>query len=360
MNYNDERIKALELEKSNALNQNNTIYNDMLNANQQQLEKSNSWQDAYQQQQNELLDRSTALSTGKLEQKQKDTTEAYKKEAIASEASYQDFINPYGTNAEKQAENNLNIGGYAESTKATAYSTARVRTALAKATAQKINAEYDVAISEAKLNNDSQKAQLALDLLKEKLTNEANALSTSNSLKQNMLSVNQATDSTYYNRYQDVFNQQKYEQEQALEAQRYAEELAYQKQQDALAQSNWEREFAASQKSSRSGSGGGGIPVSITDTNTPQIKTNYYSGAINPDTQYGTFGTKDANGVAYQPNNIGGQPLSSSKKTVSQLAGGKGNANSSGVNVDNQTVWKLNGKYYIWNGSKNKYEQVAF
>lgn len=89
-----------------------------------------------------------------------------------------------------------------------------------------------------------------------------------------------------------------------------------------------------------------------------QISTNYYSGNINPDVKYGAFAnTKDNNGIAYQPDNIGGAKLKKTGKTAGQLYG-KNATNSSGVNIANQNVWTVNGNYYIWNGTKNQYEQV--
>lgn len=97
----------------------------------------------------------------------------------------------------------------------------------------------------------------------------------------------------------------------------------------------------------------------------PQIHTNYYSGNINEDAltngkidETKVFKTKDKNGVYYQPNNIGGVKVKSTGKKAKDLYGSNA-TNSSGVNIANQTVWECNGKYYVWNGSKNKYEQVA-
>lgn len=87
------------------------------------------------------------------------------------------------------------------------------------------------------------------------------------------------------------------------------------------------------------------------------VDTQYYQGGLNPDTQYGTFGTVDKNGIKYQPDNIGGVKLKSSGKTAGQMFG-KNAVNSSGVNIANQKVWRIDNKYYIWNGSKNQYEQV--
>ena len=78
-----------------------------------------------------------------------------------------------------------------------------------------------------------------------------------------------------------------------------------------------------------------------------QVKTKYYSGAINPDTKYGTFKTTDVNGVRYQPNNVGGSKLSDTKLTIE----------NNGVT---QTIWESeDGKYYYWEGRENKYKQMS-
>lgn len=66
---------------------------------------------------------------------------------------------------------------------------------------------------------------------------------------------------------------------------------------------------------------------------------NPYTGTINKDTANGVF----SNG--YQPNNVNGVKLVSS--------GAKAN-----INGNEQTVWKANGKYYLWSGKDNKYIQL--
>lgn len=106
---------------------------------------------------------------------------------------------------------------------------------------------------------------------------------------------------------------------------------------------------------SKSSSGGS---YSFGDSGGYEVNTDYWHGDLNQDVKYGTFATTDKNGVRYQPNNINGKKLKSSGKTAGQMFG-KNAINSSGVNIANQTVWKLNNKYYIWNGSKNEYERVG-
>ena len=120
--------------------------------------------------------------------------------------------------------------------------------------------------------------------------------------------------------------------------------MAYQKARDAESDRQAWAKINASNYGSFSGS-----------DNSKKVKTSYYEGSINPDTQYGTFGTLDKNGVKYQPNNVGGVKLSNSGYKMSDLFD-TGNIGSTGVNVDNQKVWKTaNGKYYVWDGSQNKY-----
>lgn len=97
----------------------------------------------------------------------------------------------------------------------------------------------------------------------------------------------------------------------------------------------------------------GNSPI-IQQVETPKydVNTPYYQGAFNNDVKYGTF----SNG--YQPDNIGGAKLKSSGKTVGQMFGKGTFVGKTGANLDDQKVWTVNGKYYIWDGSQNQYIQV--
>jgi hypothetical protein len=380
MNYEDERIKRLEQEKANKLTENNSLYDDMINDNKKILEEQNNWQESYLDEQNRLIDRGKALTTDRINQNKKSVEESYQKEALASESSYQDFINPYGTEAEQKAETGMTNTGYSESTKATAYGAARIRTALARSAAIKANTEYDNQIKEAELSNDSQKANLAMQVLKEKLANQAAYFQTEIGLKQNKLSYQTDVDNTYYNRYQDVFNQQNYEKEQAENLRKYQEELAYrkeqeayqkeqdrikleyQKQRDAVSDSQWEKSFKASQSS---GGSGGGSPKTY-----DLVTAEGYQGKLNPNTKYGTFETLSVNGVKYQPNNVGTYKYKEGNKTITavntlsktgvRVADVKpGLTGYGGNDVSKQNLWKdKTGKICYWDGSINDYRRI--
>lgn len=135
----------------------------------------------------------------------------------------------------------------------------------------------------------------------------------------------------------------------------------YKAQQDAISNALQQQYYNYLQTSSRSGGGYG--PYEDTPVNTPTyaVNTDYWQGELNSDTQYGTFKTTDKNGVRYQPNNVGGNPLKGSGKTVAEVFG-SGLTGSTGALLDNQKVWKTTqGKtrYYVWDGSQNKYIDVT-
>lgn len=117
------------------------------------------------------------------------------------------------------------------------------------------------------------------------------------------------------------------------------------------------RQFNASLAASRSSSS----RSSSSSSKKYEVNTDYYQGDLNSDAQYGTFSTKDKNGISYQPNNIGVDKdgnvkyLKSSGKTVAEMYGAGNLVGSTGANLDNQTVWKYGKNYYIWDGSQNQY-----
>ncbi|MBP3463680.1 MAG: hypothetical protein J6K45_04280 [Clostridia bacterium] len=187
---------------------------------------------------------------------------------------------------------------------------------------------------------------------------DTNRINSINQYDQNIADLNSQIDTNALNQYNTSVaqylaqKQQEYENQQAEAAQQEAirqfnEQLAYQKQQDAIKNAQTWSQINASKVGFDNTSSG----------NT--IKTNYYEGAINPDTRYGTFGTLDKNGVKYQPNNVNGEKLSNSGYKVKDLFG-DGWQGSTGASLSNQKVWKTGiGKYYVWDGSQNSYIDVT-
>lgn len=66
--------------------------------------------------------------------------------------------------------------------------------------------------------------------------------------------------------------------------------------------------------------------------------------------------TKDNYGTYYMPNNVGGSPVHKTGVTAGDMNLVN---NSSKVGIKKQAVWKSDaGEYYVWNGSKGKYETL--
>lgn len=188
---------------------------------------------------------------------------------------------------------------------------------------------------------------------------DTNRLNLMNQYDQNIASLNNQIDQQALQQYNTIY--QSYLNQKQQEAERERAEL---ERQEAIRQFNIQLEYQKQQDAIKNAQTWAQINAnnsSFKDTNkrTTQIKTNYYSGDINPDTQYGTFGTLDSNGIKYQPNNVGGEKLSNSGYKVSDLFG-VGNTGSTGANIDGQKVWKTKtGKYYTWDGSQNKYVDLT-
>ena len=278
----EEKYAKVEADRQNALNQSNQVYNDLISGNtamaQQQKDYINTWQNT----QNEIADKNAAYQVELQNQNKEKAQKEFDREAIASKNAYYDFINPYGANAEIQAQNGLNNTGYAETTKLGAWNTQQNRTAQARATMNNAKQQYDNAIKEIELNRDTTKSQYALQALQQQLEAAVNEFNTSSQLKQSQLSNTQALDSEYNNRYNTVWQQintekeqqeaiRQYEQNYALQKQQFAEDirqfdenikylrekdakeyeleikkLEEQKRQAQQAQANWEKEYQLS------------------------------------------------------------------------------------------------------------------
>ena len=132
---------------------------------------------------------------------------------------------------------------------------------------------------------------------------------------------------------------------------------------------SWEKVYEnASKANSVSSSGGGGGPSYSGGGDGGLRYYTEYTGskgqAINKDAltdgrvdESKVFtSTKDNYGTYYMPNNVGGSPVHKTGVTAGDMNLVN---NSSKVGIKKQAVWKSDaGEYYVWNGSKGKYETL--
>lgn len=248
VNYDDERFTQLEQDKQNELNKYNQTYDNLIaereNFTQQQQDYVDNWKTTQEQIANDNLNHQLDLYN---QQKEKAEQE-YQKEAKASYIDYQKEVDKYGVSRENVTTNGLSNSGYAESSKVDMYNTYQNRVATARESLNNIKLEFDNAIKEAQLSNNATLAELALQQMQQKLEIALEGFNYKDTATQNKLNWEYNLNNTYYDRYKDVENQINYENEQAEAIRQYNEEMAYKKEQDKIAQQNWEREYALQQQ----------------------------------------------------------------------------------------------------------------
>lgn len=362
VNYNDERFTQVENEKQAELDKYNQTYDRLIDERNQFTNQQqglvNQWEDTQRQIANDNLNHQIDLYNQQKDKAERD----YQKEAKASYIDYQKEVDKYGVSRENVVQNGLSNSGYAESSKVDMYNTYQNRIATARESLNNIKLEFDNAIKEAQLQNNATLAENALTALQQKLSIALEGFDYKTDQENNRLNWNNTINNNYYDRYKDVESQINYENQQAEAIRQFNEQLAFQKEQQRQAQERWEKEMeyqrqqdaiANSQKwasinsSYSSGGGSGGYVIDDSSSKT----MNPYTGTRNKDADRGTF----SNG--YQPNNINGNKLSSSGKTVGQLYPNQ--KGTTGVDMTGQKIWTSSGRYYMWDGSIDSYIDIT-
>lgn len=244
----EERYAKVEADRQAAINQSNQTYNDLLASNSQLAQQQKDYVNTWQTTQNEIADKNAAYQTELQNQNKQKAQKEFQNEAIASKNAYYDFINPYGAQAEIQAQNGLNNTGYSETTRSGAWNTQQNRTAQARSTMNNAIQQYDNAIKEIELNRDTTKAEYALQALQQQLDVALQEYNNNSQLKQNQLSNNQALDSEYNTRYDTLWNQINTEKQQEEAIRQYNQNYAFQEQQYQENIRQYEQNYALQQQ----------------------------------------------------------------------------------------------------------------
>lgn len=290
VNYDDKRFQEVKNQEATALRETQGTYDKMINGSdsyyQQQIDASKEWGDK----QSELQQAQTDFAIEKVEQTKAQAEKDYQKEQRGAYTDYQKATNQYGVNAEQQAAQGLQGSGYSESTRTSMYNTYQNRYMAARESYNKAILNYDNSIQEARLANNAQLAQIAYETLQKQLELSLQGFQYKNQLLLQKQEAVNAQKDRYYQRYRDVLSQINTENSMAEQIRQYNESLAFQKQQAAQQQSNWEREFALAQASAArassggsSGGSGGGNSSSQTLTeggSSQSLKNDGQSGAI--------------------------------------------------------------------------------
>lgn len=354
INYDDERFKAVENEKQSALTKVNNTYDDMIEKSDKFYQDQINASKDYVNKQTEIQEKNTQQVIDKINQQKEQETQDYLKEQSGAYVDWRKQSNNYGVNAEEMASNGLQNTGYSETSQVSMYNAYQNRIATSRESFKRITLNYDNAMKDAILANSSALLEIANKGLEKQLELALSGFQYKNTLLDKKLEQEQTTEDRYYSKWKDILSQINSENTLKENIRQYENNMLYQKERDRIADSQWRQEYNLSLAKSYGSS-------NSNTSKTYEVNTPYYQGKKNSDCQYGTFGTKDNNGISYQPNNIGKnkdgdvQYLKSSGKTVAQMYGAGRLQGATGANIDNQIVWKYGKNYYIWDGSQNQY-----
>lgn len=266
----DERLAKIEAEKAQMQAKNDSVYNELLQDNEnlynQQKDYANTWETT----ENSNLDKRLEFNTGLINQQKDKANQLYETEAKKAKNDFTAYANPYGLQAEQFASQGLLKSGVSETAKLGGYNSYQNRLAMANKVRQDALVQYDNDINQARLENDVQKAQNAVKKLEMNLQYANSYFNNKSSLKQNQLSNSLSIGGDYFNRYNTVYNNIQAEKEREEAIRQWNEQFAFQKEQAAQSQANWEKEYALSKaKAASSGGYSGSGGYALTNDNIP-------------------------------------------------------------------------------------------
>ena len=247
---NNKGLTNLVNNKNELLNEVQSNYNNASGLAQDKYNELIQASKDYGEKQAEIQQQKTDQTIAEINQNKEKTERDYLKEQKGAYVDYANQTAQYGVNAEQMAAQGLTGSGYQESSRVSMYNTYQNRVATARQSFNDAIVQYDNQIAQAQIANSSALAEIAYNALQTQLQLSLEGLQYENELLQqltnNKLNINTSYDSMWQSMYNTLLN----------EAQ-FNEEMAYQKERDAVADAQWEREFAlASSKSRSSGSSG--------------------------------------------------------------------------------------------------------
>ena len=165
-------------------NASNQMYDDMITQNNTLQDQTLDMIATNEASQKEIANANTDFAIDKIEQQKSQTHKDYIKEQSGAYADWQKQSDQYGANAEAMAANGLANTGYSESSQVAMYVAYQNRVAVARESYQRAIVDYNNAITEARLQNNSMLAEIAAQALEKRMeaivtfTQQGNALLT--------------------------------------------------------------------------------------------------------------------------------------------------------------------------------------
>ena len=255
INYDDERFTQVESDKDKALGELDATYDKMISDSdkyyQDQIQASKDWADKQSQLQQEKTD----FAIEKVEQQKEQTKKDYLKEQSGAYVDWQKQSNQYGANAEAMAAQGMQNTGFSESSQVSMYNTYQNRVATAREAYNQAVLNYNNAITEARLQNNSILAEIAAEALQQQLELALQQFQHKNTLIQAKADKKTQLESEYYARYQDVLKQINTENALAEEVRQFNESMAFEREQYEYAKAQAAKKSSSNTRNSSNDSG---------------------------------------------------------------------------------------------------------
>lgn len=207
VNYEDQRFTEVENDRQEALGSLENTYNGMINESdkyyQAQIDASKQWAETQKQNQQEQTD----FAIQQVEQQKQQARKDYTREQSGAYTDWQKQSGQYGAKAEAQAEQGMANTGYSESAQVSMYNTYQNRVATAKETFNRSTLNFQNAITQAQLQNNSALAEIAWQAHQQQLELSLAGFQYKNSLLLEQANRKTELDNTYWSRRQDIISQ---------------------------------------------------------------------------------------------------------------------------------------------------------
>lgn len=248
VNRNDETLQRLDNTKNSLLNEAQANYNKVSSGAEEKYNELIQASKDYGETQKEITQNQTNQTIKEINQQKDQAEQDYIKEQKAGYTDYAKQTNAYGTNAEIQASAGLTGSGFSESSRVSMYNTYQNRYATAREVYNRAVLNYDNQIAQAQLQNSALLAEIAYQSLQSQLQLALEGFQYQNDLLNNLLNQKVSINSSYDSLWQSQYNT-------LLGESQFNEQMSYQRQRDAVADSQWQQQFNLGKASAR-GSGG--------------------------------------------------------------------------------------------------------
>lgn len=207
VNYDDKRLLDVKSEQAQQEANINNTYNNMINESNKFYQDQINASKEYAQKQSEIQQQNTDFAIEKINQEKEQAQKDYTREQKGAYTDYQKQTDKYGVNAEQMAASGLRNSGYSETSIVSMYNTYQNRVATARDGYNRSVLNWNNAIKEAQLANNSALAQIAYNALQQQLELSLEGFQYKNNLMDAKINQINQNNSRYDAKYQNVLAQ---------------------------------------------------------------------------------------------------------------------------------------------------------